>query len=389
MTKASQTCVAVCTFCIIICGQSGASQDGPYHQETSNKISQILNPKYNKRHQDDRKRNEDDEFLSEIKSLEFLEERLRALSEHNNTDKIETSHDHDSAYDNEGVSSDGHNHGLLTKKESLNPVEHAYDDYQQDQSDHDHFEQEKNEHNHLNHDHSKHDHMEYDQNKYSNSEQDQTKHDHTEHDQSIHDQSIHDQSNHDHSKHKQIEEDNSNHGSSKHDNFDIDPSEHDHSKYETESTEEEPGWWNWLVSSDEDHEDHSHHSEEQSGSQENHGVSHNHGVETQSIKKSLTTSVWLTSFASICVISLVGLASVAAIPLLKGPHQDSLLQLLVSLAIGTLVGDALIHLLPHALEIGHGDTSAVWKGFVATMTIIGLFVLDGNVWPWTHTWTCP
>ena len=69
-------------------------------------------------------------------------------------------------------------------------------------------------------------------------------------------------------------------------------------------------------------------------------------------------------------------AAVAVIPLLKGPHQESILQLLVSLAIDTLVRDALIHLLPHSLQSGHGDSSVVWKGFVATMTIIVLFFLE-------------
>ena len=96
-------------------------------------------------------------------------------------------------------------------------------------------------------------------------------------------------------------------------------------------------------------------------------------------KKALSWTVWLTSLGSICVISVLGLVAVAAIPLLQGPHQDTLLQLLVSLAIGTLVGDALIHLLPHALDSEHGEHGHVlccWKGFVATMTIIALFVVD-------------
>ena len=60
----------------------------------------------------------------------------------------------------------------------------------------------------------------------------------------------------------------------------------------------------------------------------------------------------------------------------QGPHQETALQLLVSLAVGTLVGDALIHLLPHALSTDHGDTSVVWKGFTATLTIIAFFVMD-------------
>lgn len=86
--------------------------------------------------------------------------------------------------------------------------------------------------------------------------------------------------------------------------------------------------------------------------------------------------IWLAGLGSVGVISLVGLLAVGAIPLLKGPHQETVLQVLVSLAVGTLVGDALIHLLPHALETGHGDDGVVWKGFVATMTIIAFFVLD-------------
>ena len=90
----------------------------------------------------------------------------------------------------------------------------------------------------------------------------------------------------------------------------------------------------------------------------------------------ISGTVWLASLCSVGVISLVGLLSVGAIPLLKGPHQETVLQVLVSLAVGTLVGDALIHLLPHALETGHGDDGVVWKGFVATMTIIAFFVLD-------------
>ena len=90
----------------------------------------------------------------------------------------------------------------------------------------------------------------------------------------------------------------------------------------------------------------------------------------------IPVTIWLAGLGSVGVISLVGLLAVGAIPLLKGPHQETVLQVLVSLAVGTLVGDALIHLLPHALETGHGNDGVVWKGFVATMTIIAFFVLD-------------
>lgn len=114
-----------------------------------------------------------------------------------------------------------------------------------------------------------------------------------------------------------------------------------------------------------------------------HDVGHSHDESDEAFLSSfedrisaIPSSIWLASLGSIGVISLVGLLSVGAIPLLKGSHQDTVLQLLVSLAVGTLVGDALIHLLPHALETEHGDNKVVWKGFVATMTIIAFFVLD-------------
>merc|ERR1719264_2494836 len=88
------------------------------------------------------------------------------------------------------------------------------------------------------------------------------------------------------------------------------------------------------------------------------------------------SSVWLASVGSIVVISLVGLLAVAALPLLRGKHRKAALQLLVSLAVGTLVGDSLIHLIPHAFGAEHGDNSVVWKGFTATVVIIAFFVLD-------------
>lgn len=57
--------------------------------------------------------------------------------------------------------------------------------------------------------------------------------------------------------------------------------------------------------------------------------------------------VWVYSTISIVVISLCGLLGVAVIPVMGKSYYHQLIQFLVALAIGTLCGDALIHLLPH------------------------------------------
>lgn len=54
------------------------------------------------------------------------------------------------------------------------------------------------------------------------------------------------------------------------------------------------------------------------------------------------------------IIGLVGLACIMLIPALKrAQHYDRVNQFLMALAVGTLAGDALIHLLPHVSYFIH------------------------------------
>lgn len=112
---------------------------------------------------------------------------------------------------------------------------------------------------------------------------------------------------------------------------------------------------------------------------------HKEEVEGRSLG-SIPLNVWGYSALSILIISLVGLLGVAVIPIMQGPFYNHLLQFLVALAVGALSGDAMLHLIPHALAGGHeehGEEEAapgegltdeqmnVFKGLTA---LVGIFI---------------
>ncbi|PSN38458.1 hypothetical protein C0J52_15622 [Blattella germanica] len=63
------------------------------------------------------------------------------------------------------------------------------------------------------------------------------------------------------------------------------------------------------------------------------------------------SAVWLYSSLSVLVISLIGLLGVAIVPLVQRAFFQQILHFLVALAVGTMCGDALLHLLPHVSNI--------------------------------------
>ncbi|XP_058806546.1 zinc transporter foi isoform X2 [Phymastichus coffea] len=104
--------------------------------------------------------------------------------------------------------------------------------------------------------------------------------------------------------------------------------------------------------------------------------------------------VWVYSTVSILIISLCGLLGVAVIPMMSKSYYHQLLQFLVALAVGTLCGDALIHLLPHAMMSHHSHShdnshthlsvshsqdehnTNMWKGFVAMIGLVIFFFTE-------------
>jgi len=76
--------------------------------------------------------------------------------------------------------------------------------------------------------------------------------------------------------------------------------------------------------------------------------------------------VWGFALLACVVVSAVSLVAVAVIPLMHKVVYTYLLQFLVALAIGSLTGDALLHLLPHVSGL---------LSVVTCLLIISLFLV--------------
>ncbi|CAH8463930.1 unnamed protein product [Schistosoma turkestanicum] len=101
--------------------------------------------------------------------------------------------------------------------------------------------------------------------------------------------------------------------------------------------------------------------------------------------------VWIASLISIFVISAVGLLGVGVVPLVQKVFFNQVIQYLVALAVGTLTGDAMLHLLPHAVsggeghghgnegassDEGDGERTAIMKGLVALGGVYFFFMAE-------------
>ncbi|CAB1325717.1 unnamed protein product [Coregonus sp. 'balchen'] len=137
-----------------------------------------------------------------------------------------------------------------------------------------------------------------------------------------------------------------------------------------------------------DHHNHDHHNHDHT--QEDHQVNENKKV--CSIQ-----AAWAGGFVSITIISLLSLAGVVLIPLMNRVFFKFLLSFLVALAVGTLSGDAFLHLIPHSQgghhhrqhsvnkTSGHGlhgeeeedhNLDGVWKGLTALGGVYFMFLIE-------------
>ncbi|OON18741.1 hypothetical protein X801_05401 [Opisthorchis viverrini] len=99
--------------------------------------------------------------------------------------------------------------------------------------------------------------------------------------------------------------------------------------------------------------------------------------------------VWAASIIAIVVVSAVGLLGVAVVPLVQKMFFNQVIQYLVAVAVGTLTGDAMLHLIPHAIsageghshdagheDAGNGERIAVYKGLVALGGVYFFFMAE-------------
>ncbi|XP_023942084.2 zinc transporter ZIP10 [Bicyclus anynana] len=92
---------------------------------------------------------------------------------------------------------------------------------------------------------------------------------------------------------------------------------------------------------------------------------------------------WIYATLSILVISATGLLGVAIVPMLKSAVFSYVIHFLVAVAVGTLCGDALLHLMPHALK-SHGtnanepqeETEVILKCSVTFLTILLFYSVE-------------
>lgn len=124
---------------------------------------------------------------------------------------------------------------------------------------------------------------------------------------------------------------------------------------------------------------------------------HDHGERSGGESSRSITTAWVGGFISITVISLLSLLGVVLIPLMNRVFFKFLLSFLVALAVGTLSGDAFLHLIPHS-QGGHHhhhedaatnfseehhihdeqeeNLDAVWKGLTALCGVYIMFLIE-------------
>lgn len=110
-----------------------------------------------------------------------------------------------------------------------------------------------------------------------------------------------------------------------------------------------------------------------------HDHHHHHEDHLHEASTSIELTVWIYSTLAILGVSLCGLLGVAVIPCMDKHFYQHVLQFLVALAVGTLCGDALLHLLPHAMmesTMSNPHDEMMFKGLAAVGGIVFFYFME-------------
>ena len=106
------------------------------------------------------------------------------------------------------------------------------------------------------------------------------------------------------------------------------------------------------------------------------------------VKDKINKLNWSLAFLSAIIISIIGLLCYLVVPSIKTQFFNPFFQFLVALAVGTLSGDSLLHLIPHAFmgshdhdessgnHGNHEHLSGIFKGLSALVGIYLFFIIE-------------
>ncbi|XP_061112105.1 zinc transporter ZIP6 isoform X2 [Conger conger] len=149
------------------------------------------------------------------------------------------------------------------------------------------------------------------------------------------------------------------------------------------------------INTDRDHHSHHGHGHHDHDHDHDNEHDHDHQLNDNNQNGSSIKAAWIGGFVSITIISLLSLLGVVLIPLMNRVFFKFLLSFLVALAVGTLSGDAFLHLIPHSQgghnhhyhsanvsegQLHHGDEEdnldPVWKGLTALSGVYFMFLIE-------------
>ncbi|XP_078577821.1 uncharacterized protein LOC144862865 isoform X1 [Branchiostoma floridae x Branchiostoma japonicum] len=378
---------------------------------------------------------EHEDHVHEDHGHEDHDQEDHAHEDHEHEDHAHEDHDHeDHAHEDHGHEDHG--------PEDCAHEDHGHEDH--DHEDHGHEDHDQEDHGHEDHDHEEHvheDHAHEDHGHEDHGPEDRTHEDHGPEDRAHEDHAHED---HDHEDHGHEDHDHEDHGQEDHDQEDHAHEDHDHEDHGPEEQDHGP-------------EDHNHGNEDHDDGNENHGRGHDHpehapGAHCLSAREILVeynippdmsrmtmpdfvnicplliaqideqaciiheedghdhddhdehkgtaqgvpAAVWGYGILAVTVISMLAVVGIVLLPLMDQRVYQFVLCFLIALAMGTLTGDAVLHLLPHALGLhshagedshegheghdeGHDEGShldPVLKGLTVLFGIYFLFMME-------------